>query len=113
MGLHDQTTTCPYCGEVCYADWADVGVGFVQCGPFYCENCRASEIGPFDDERELTPEEKKFGWYKPGSPVGSSANSIEGIPIDYKTAMRVRRWEGILGIDILDSSKRSTNQEED
>ena len=40
---------CPYCNSVCKADWVDVGVGMEQCGPYYCTNCRASEIGRFDD----------------------------------------------------------------
>lgn len=40
---------CPYCNSVCEADWVDVGVGMVQCGPYYCTNCGASEIGQFDD----------------------------------------------------------------
>jgi hypothetical protein len=40
---------CPYCGTECYADWVDVGIGEAQCGPYYCENCGASEIGSYDN----------------------------------------------------------------
>lgn len=40
---------CPYCGSDCEADWCDVGVGNVQCGPYHCENCHAVEVGAHDD----------------------------------------------------------------
>lgn len=43
------TTKCPYCGTECEADWVDNGLGMVQCGPYYCENCGASQIGSFDN----------------------------------------------------------------
>lgn len=46
------TQPCPYCQTDMHADWVDNGVGMVQCGPYHCENCGASEIGP-----EL------FDWY--------------------------------------------------
>ena len=65
---------CPYCRALCCADFVDVGVGWTQCGPFHCEACGASEIGPRDDPRDLSPTEKHTGWYAPGSPPGSSAN---------------------------------------
>lgn len=46
MSAYDTpTNNCPYCGTECEADWVDVGVGVIQCGPYYCENCGASEIG--------------------------------------------------------------------
>jgi len=76
--------TCPYCGSECEADWCDVGVGYVQCGPFHCTVCGASEIGPHDDERELTTVEEYCGWYGPDSEPGSSANVINGKIVDYK-----------------------------
>lgn len=47
---------CPYCNNECEADWVDNGVGMVQCGPYYCRNCGASEIGSCDDigfDREI------------------------------------------------------------
>lgn len=77
-GEHEPTQECPYCKTVCCADWVDVGVGMVQCGPFHCNECGSSEIGSFDDERELTKEENDCGWYKPNSEPGSSANVIAG-----------------------------------
>lgn len=68
---------CPYCRALCCADFVDVGVGMVQCGPFHCESCGASEIGPHDEERVLSSEERDSGWYGPNSPPGSSANTDE------------------------------------
>lgn len=77
-GDHEPTSPCPYCGTICRADFVDVGVGFTQCGPYHCDNCFASERGPYDEPRELTAEERKTGWYKPGAEPGSSANVIGG-----------------------------------
>ena len=65
---------CPYCQSLCCADFVDIGVGYTQCGPYHCENCGASEIGPYDENRSLSEIEKKTGWYAPGTPAGSSAN---------------------------------------
>lgn len=65
---------CPYCGALCCADFVDVGVGYIQCGPYHCERCGSSQIGPFDSEHDWTDSERKTGWYEPGSPPGSSAN---------------------------------------
>lgn len=70
--------SCPYCLAPCEADWVDVGVGYVQCGPYHCTLCEATEIGPCDTPRELTAEEQEFGWYAPHSPPGDSANTIDG-----------------------------------
>lgn len=68
---------CPYCGALCCADFVDVGVGYVQCGPFHCEACRASEIGSHDEPRTLSEDERLTGWYAPESPAGSTANVDE------------------------------------
>ena len=65
---------CPYCGALCCADFVDIGVGMQQCGPYHCEACGASEIGPYDDPRTLTEVEEDKGWYAPGEAPGSSAN---------------------------------------
>lgn len=77
-GEQEPTEKCPYCATICRADWVDNGVCLQQCGPFHCEECGASEIGPFDKERPLTEQEDKSGWYAPGSEPGSSANVIGG-----------------------------------
>lgn len=65
---------CRYCNALCCADFVDVGVGMIQCGPYHCEACGASEIGPHDDPRPLTDIEIDTGWYAPNSEPGSSAN---------------------------------------
>lgn len=92
-GEAEPTEACPYCGTTCNADFVDVGVGYTQCGPFHCESCGASEIGPFDEDRELTPEERKVGWYRPGSEPGSSANVIQGKVVGYKEMQVIYRAE--------------------
>lgn len=51
MGAYDTPSKeCPYCKEAIEADWVDVGVGMVQCGPYHCYSCGASEIGPEVDD---------------------------------------------------------------
>lgn len=70
--------SCPYCGAKCDADFVDIGVGFTQCGPYHCEICGASEIGPYDKDRPLSEQENKTGWYGPGQEPGSSANVVHG-----------------------------------
>ena len=82
-GDHEPTEACPYCGTICRADFVDVGVGITQCGPYHCDNCFATEIGPYDKERELTEAERKCGWYVPGAEPGSSANVIHGRVVGY------------------------------
>lgn len=87
------TEKCPYCGSDCDADWADVGVGMVQCGPYHCMNCLASEIGPYDKPRELTAKEKETGWYAPGEEPGSSANVIGGKIVTHQEMQSAYRNE--------------------
>jgi len=77
-GEHEPTASCPYCGAICRADFVDIGVGFQQCGPYHCDACLASEIGPYDAPRSLTADELKAGWYAPASEPGSSVNVIGG-----------------------------------
>lgn len=84
---------CPYCNMLCDADFVDIGVGFQQCGPYYCQNCGASEIGPYDDERALTEDEKRTGWYGPNSEPGSSANVIGNKVVSHKTMLQAYREE--------------------
>lgn len=77
---------CPYCGAECEADWVDVGVGMVQCGPYHCEECGASEIGP-EGSAGRSDEEKKTGWYRGDSgKVSPYANTVGGVIVDHKTA---------------------------
>jgi len=36
---------CPNCGEKCYTEWVDVGVGKIQADPYHCEYCGWVEVG--------------------------------------------------------------------
>jgi hypothetical protein len=92
-GEHEPTEACPYCSTVCLADFVDVGVGFTQCGPFHCDQCGASEIGPYDQEQELTDEERRTGWYAPGAEPGSTANVVGGRIVSHVQARAVYQRE--------------------
>lgn len=83
-GEKEPEISCPYCGATCRADFVDIGVGYEQCGPYHCEACNASEIGPYDRERDLTDREKELGWYAPGSEPGSSANVVDGRVVSHQ-----------------------------
>lgn len=81
---------CPYCKcKDCEADFVDVGVGMIQCGPYYCPACHASEASS-RDTRELTDKEKETGWYEPETAISETANQINGQLIDHKTATILR-----------------------
>lgn len=90
-GDHEPVEKCPYCGTYCRADFVDIGVGFQQCGPYHCEECGASQIGPYDEDRSLTPQEKETCWYAPKSPPGSSANVVGGKIVSYVQALAAYR----------------------
>lgn len=114
---YDAPEPCPYCGEGCHADFVDVGVGMVQCGPYHCESCGASEIGPekwdwaegerdqygrninprWDENMNLVMKagapfsqvEIEKGWYEPTSgTVSPYANTVQGVLVDHQTAKR-------------------------
>lgn len=92
---------CPYCNcPDCFADWVDVGIGMVQCGPFYCPKCHASEASSLD-KRELTEKEKQTGWYEPGTPVSEVANQVNGQLVSHDDAME------LYPLGILDNCKPS------
>lgn len=92
-GQHEPTENCPYCGTICRADFVDIGVGFTQCGPYHCDSCHASEIGPYDEERPLSEAEQKTGWYGPASQPGSSANVIGGRIVSHVQARAAYQQE--------------------
>lgn len=73
----------------CEADFVDVGVGMIQCGPYHCTKCGASQIGPYDAERSLTDREQNTGWYEPGSLPGSSANVVSGKVVSHNVAKQL------------------------
>jgi hypothetical protein len=85
--------TCPYCGnDQCEAGYVDVGIGYQQCSPFYCEACGACEIGGYDDPVELTDKEKKTHWYEPGRSHLTCAPTFNGVPVgDHELAMDLYR----------------------
>jgi hypothetical protein len=74
--MDEYKTPCPYCGEPCECDLVDVGVGYVQCGPYHCEACGASEAGSSDED--LARMDPKTKWFAPGEPPSSLANMIDG-----------------------------------
>lgn len=76
---------CPYCKFPCECDVVDIGIGYQQCGPYFCENCQASQIGPYDNNT-ATDEEKRVGWYAPGRPISTSANTYDGMLVSHQIA---------------------------
>ena len=86
LGLGDRYDICPYCGEIMECDMVDIGIGYQQCGPHYCENCHASEIHS-SDTLELNPFEKETGYYQDRhSPL---ANTCCGVLVDHDTARQL------------------------
>ena len=93
-----RSENCPYCGFPCEADFVDVGVGYVQCGPYFCDRCHACQIGPHDKVQDglpplggrnnpnLSPRENETGWYEPGRAYMTSAPTFQGLPVGHKTA---------------------------
>lgn len=82
--------TCPYCKfDQCEAEWVDVGVGFVQSGPYVCMQCGASEIGAYD-KVAVSPEEKAAGWYLPNN-HSEHVSTISGKIISSAEAMALYR----------------------
>lgn len=76
---YNEPAQCPYCqNDKCYADFVDVGIGMQQCGPYYCDNCGACQIGPHDTETELSENEKRTHWYEPGREHLTSAPTVAG-----------------------------------
>jgi len=69
---------------MCEADFVDVGVGMVQCGPYHCGACGASEIGP-EGKAGCTDEEQRTGWYS-GGKLSPYANTVGGQLVDHRTA---------------------------
>jgi hypothetical protein len=91
---YDRSVPCPYCNERCECDLVDVGFGEangIQCGPYHCDECGASQIGPemAKIKDTLTEFERKCGWYAPGKPVSPHANTIDGTLVDHKTARKL------------------------
>lgn len=124
-GAYDEPTQdCPYCDGVMDADWVDVGVGSVQCGPYHCMSCGASEIGPeiedwyykdregntlnieFDDngwvwgllryDHPFSDKELETGIYDPlKEKLSPYANTFKGQLVNHKVAKSLYR-KGLL-----------------
>lgn len=95
---------CPYCSyEHCKADHVDVGIGLVQCGPYHCPVCEASEMSSLDT-RVLTEREKETGWFEPGSPVSEVANTVNGKLVDHQEAKQY------YNIGLLDTKPTISNR---
>jgi hypothetical protein len=72
-----------------------LALAMVQCGPYHCENCNASQIGSesgqYDEngkwqqnELNLDADEKRTGFYK--NRISPLANQHNGKPISHKQA---------------------------
>lgn len=64
-----------------------------QCGPYNCDSCHASQIGPYDEDRPISENEKQTGWYAPGEKAGSTANVIGGRIVSHVQARNAYREE--------------------
>lgn len=82
------TMPCPYCQCEMDADWCDVGVGMIQCGPYHCHGCGASQVGP-EEHPVLDADEKRTGFYK--NRISPLANQVNGTPIGHKLADAIYR----------------------
>ena len=81
---------CPYCdSDNCEAEWVDVEVGFIQCGPYICLDCGASEIGAYD-KTPATELEKEKGWYAPDN-HSEHVSTISGKIINSAEALALYR----------------------
>lgn len=75
----DEIRSCPYCGEPCLRDVAQVAGGLARVGPFGCMSCGAEEMtADLIDRYGITrfdPTEAKVGWLRPGRAHAQHANS--------------------------------------
>lgn len=81
---------CPFCGGPAECDEVDVGVGMVQCGPYLCSLCGASQMGPEGTPDDCDEDEKRFGWYRAGR-VSPHANALNGELVSHDVARALYR----------------------
>ena len=62
-GEVEPEVACPYCGELTYAEYVDIGVGFQQVTGHSCEGCHAVEAGPYCDT-DVSEYDSHTGWFK-------------------------------------------------
>ena len=65
MSREDRKNRCTYCGDEIDAEFVDNGVGREQVTPYRCHSCLAQQINPHTDQDNLTPIEKRLGWFEP------------------------------------------------
>ncbi len=53
---------CPFCGNLCFAEWKDIGYGVTITSAFLCKKCGAAKVGV---ECDTTNREVKFGFFVP------------------------------------------------
>ena len=90
-GDEQPTEKCPYCGSECDADFVDVGVGFIQCGPYHCLQCKASQMGPEDVPG--TKDQERTGWFEPEHEPSPSANVIHGEIVSHRVMRKEYKAE--------------------
>lgn len=79
---------CPYCGAVIEeGEYVDIGMGCQQVSPDHCPDCQAVQVGPYD-ERELTEEEEKRGWYEPEPPPETARGFFNPVTLSAKIAAK-------------------------
>ena len=78
----DESMKCPKCGEECWREEADVGVGIIY-GPWGCQ-CGWSESEMYDLSKGRNPIDEKGGYldqygvyYPPGNPVAIAMRSTK------------------------------------
>lgn len=84
----DQGMKCPKCGEECWRDSADVGVGVIY-GPYGCGNCGWSESEEYDLSTGKNPVDEKGGatdqwggYHPPGSTMALAYRLAESASKD-------------------------------
>jgi hypothetical protein len=56
---------CRWCESKTYAEYVDVGVGWVQVTGGECLNCGAHEMGPYMTDGRITEVEMASMWHGP------------------------------------------------
>lgn len=98
MGAYDTPSEkCPYCNSDCEADWVDVGIGMVQCGPYHCQSCNAYELqsGYNGDPESWTDKERETGWREPAKESQISCIGCEKTPDEIEEYIEYGKMEEV------------------
>jgi hypothetical protein len=101
---YDKPILCPYCGEGCHADWVDVGVGMVQCGPYRCENCHAYELAshmPGEGVETWTEKEHETGWREPAKEAQIACIRCHKTPDEIEEYVELAKDEEMTPIEFV------------